>query len=269
MAREERDQRASSAEGKIKVGRLFSVGDGIQSTFATDTTAREESERIVRTIFPQVKGVFFSDALYGQGPELAASQKAAGLPVTETAEVAGRMERATAIVEISISGKFDPVKTAYHEAYHLARMLLTPQEKAVLMDAYSSEEHEASGFDSWLSGKPVGVGVIQRAWAKLRELFRALGNLLRGRGYDTVDKIFDRIAIGNVGARAAQAEMEGEAYSAREEKYLDSTNRTLNESPRNTSSSLSQLRAERGLRLESSSNGCGRKCVRTSTARNT
>ena len=230
LAREEREQRASSAEGKIKVGKFFSVGDGIQATFAVDTAVREEAEGIVRTIFPAVKGVYFSDALYGHGPELAASQKAAGLPVTEASEVAGRMERAAAIVEISLSGKFDPIKTAYHEAYHLARMLLTPQEKAVLMDAYASEESEAYGFDSWLSGKPAGVGIIQQAWVKLRELFRALGNLLRGRGYNTVDKIFDRITIGNVGTRAAQAEMEGTAYSAtREEKYLDSTNRTLNE----------------------------------------
>ena len=226
--RQARAQRADEDGAEARVGRHFSVGPGLRVPFAADGGTRREAEAIVRKIFPHVKGVYFSDAMYAQGPELAASQRAAGLPVTEKAEVAGRAERGQAIVEISLSDKFNPLSTAHHEAYHLARMLLTPQERSILANDHASEEHEAYAYQDWVSGKVDG-GVFRQIWEKIRALFQSVGNMLRGRGYDSADKIFDRVTVGTVGARAQQQQMEGEAYSSREEKYLDSTNRTLNE----------------------------------------
>ena len=231
LEQQERAARAAEAgDGDQKVGKFFSVGRGSRPAFATNKDVQGEVEGIVRQIFPGVQGVYFSDALYGSGPALAASQKAAGVGVTQKAEIAGRMDRAKAIVEISLGAEFDPINTAHHEAYHLARMLMNTQEREFLMQEFGTEEDEAYAFADWNQGREQSIGGAGMLWFKIKTLFRGIGNALRGRGFNSVDAIFDKVAIGAIGARAQQEQMEGVQYAAdRREKYLSATNRALNE----------------------------------------
>ena len=219
-------ERMREAEGKgidDRIGRWFSVGaPAVKVSFAQDLETQEEIQQIVQTIFPDAAPVHFANAIFGSGPALLRSQEARGAPLTPTAEIAGRVDRAKALIEISLSGKFDAIKTAYHEAYHLARMNLTPQEKAALEADYVTEEHEAIGFEEHAT---LEQGPIRRIFAKIADFFTRLGNLLRGRGYTSGGHIFDLIKQGDVGRReqAEQAGWNDPLYSAPETPDIPDT----------------------------------------------
>ena len=93
----ERAKRAAADKDRGKFGHWFSTSTGIRTEFAVDTDTQDDLTRIVKRIFPAAK-VQFSDAMWGAGPSLAASQTAAGQPVTPAAEVAGRADRARSLV---------------------------------------------------------------------------------------------------------------------------------------------------------------------------
>ena len=199
-----------------RIGRWFSVGaPAVKVHFAQDLETQEGVQKIVRDIFPDAAPVHFANALFGAGPALLRSQEARGAPLTTTAEIAGRVDRAKAIVEISLSGKFDALKTAYHEAYHLARMNLTPQEQAALEADYVTEEHEAIGFEEYATMEP---SLARRIFEKIADFFRRIGNFLRGQGYTSTAHIFDLVKAGEVGrrARAERDGWSGPLYSAPE-----------------------------------------------------
>ena len=189
----------------------FSAGraDGYKSSFQANRGLRVEAEEIVRRIFPHVKSVTFVNALFGKGTELAESQRAAGMTVTESAEVGGSVDRGRMLVKLSLGEQFDVRETAYHEAYHLARQNLTEEEVSALEDEYLDEEHEARSFAKWALAKdeqraaelaPKG-GWAKRAFGKIKTLFAEVGSALRRNGYSKTEDIFDAIYSGEVGRR--------------------------------------------------------------------
>ena len=229
-------------------GQHFSTVTGVRQEAVQDTELRDEAERIVREIFPDVRGIHFSDVLIGSGPALARSQQAAGQEVTAMAEVAGKADRARAVVEISLGQQFDPLNTAHHEAYHLARMLLTDQERQILEDAYPDEEDEAMAFAERFSDDPRVI----TAWGRIIELFRRLGNLLRGRGFNSVDSIFNQVKLGAIGRREGQAMDAAEPlYSAKTDEAgdvrLGGTNVRMNEVEPEEAEEWAQMRKASGL----------------------
>ena len=224
-----RERTRAAMEAAARIG--YSASTPSKAKFVVDLNTRDRLGKIVRDIFPAVRGVNFVSALYGHGPALLESKKAAG-NMTPGNEVAGKVERAKMLVTISLNGKFDPENTAYHEAYHLARMLMTPEEKITLERSYSNEEAEAVAFATYMQGKPrKGIGrVVNMAWARLKKMFRSIGSALKGGGYKSVKDIFDDVAMGAIGRRAPLKHPLGidNLYSAPEaaEKYVGSINLT-------------------------------------------
>ena len=190
---------------------------GIRPDFLSDRRPRLEAEKIVRKIFPAVKGVFFSSALYGYGPALRQSKLAAGERQSRADEVGGMVDRARGIVEISLDSQFDIYETAHHEAYHLARMLASEEEIASLEAEFASEEEEAVAFADRMTHRSASVWA--RFFRKVWLVFSGIGRMLRGYGYRGVDHIFEDFVSGKVGARLGVAESHREiaevAYTAR------------------------------------------------------
>ena len=115
-----------------------------------------------------------------------------------------------------IGASMDKMNTLRHEAIHALRAmnLFTQKEWATLSQAAEGwigkhgiaerypdlsrleqiEEAIAEEFGAW-NGKTGG------AFAKIRNFLDALGNFLRGRGFSSVDDIFDMTASGEIGMR--------------------------------------------------------------------
>ena len=115
----------------------------------------------------------------------------------------------------------------HHEAVHALRNLgvLSPREWSVLEDAArrqgwlaefdilkryaflaadgQMEEAVAEKFAQWSTGRnqPQG-GPLKRVWGRVRNTFDRMRNALAGRGFQTADDVFGRMASGEVGARA-------------------------------------------------------------------
>lgn len=122
-------------------------------------------------------------------------------PMPARAEVAGKVDRQRMLIKIALNEKYDPVETAYHEAYHLARMLLTDEEVAVLKNEYSTEEQEAYAFADYMAHGKGPNNWIKRIWAKLKLMFKRVGQALRRNGYKSSKDIFDEVAVGRIGRR--------------------------------------------------------------------
>ena len=204
-------------ESPLDPDEQYSTGRFIQNRFnANIGEIIEQVSEIVHRIFPDVNGIHFADALYGYGPRLLESQRAAGRQLLPEDEVAGYANRAQALVAISLDSKFDQIDTAYHEAYHLARGYLNDDEKAVLRDEFRTEEEEAIAFAEYNTTYKAKTNIIKEIFKKLAELFKRVGNFLRGLGFNSVESIFNEIELGYIGRRQVKARSENEMfYSAK------------------------------------------------------
>ena len=136
-------------------------------------------------------------------------------------------------------------------AYHLARQLLNEAEREVLASRFSGEEDEALAFGL----QSVGVeepGVIQAIFRKLWDMFARIGNMLRGRGYQTVDDIFDRVRQGQVAHRSHVDQAFGQgadsfSTSVPDGKRIGSVSKKFNELDESDQSAIARLREELGM----------------------
>ena len=64
------------------------------------------------------------------------------------------------------------------------------------------EEHIADMHADWTTGRTRAQGFVRSAFERIRNFLEALGNALRGNGFQSADDIFRRIGRGEVGARA-------------------------------------------------------------------
>lgn len=154
-------------------------------------------------INPKVN-VDFADQLFGEGMNLLRS----GGTSTERQPVAGAFTRAKALIEVSLDmSKFDPVNTTYHELWHSLEDLLSPQERAILQKTFPAtgnlahEERAATSFASWAKERGNPGGQIAQIFAKLKNFIKQVGNFLTGKGFKTVDDIFEKAVTGEVGDR--------------------------------------------------------------------
>lgn len=84
------------------------------------------------------------------------------------------------------------------------------QHKKVLSDTERTAERAAKAFAQYRTGKLKPPALAERALKPFNVFFERLGNLARGRGFQTVSDIYDRVASGDLGIRAqAQAEAPG------------------------------------------------------------
>jgi hypothetical protein len=80
------------------------------------------------------------------------------------------------------------------------------------------EEGIASAYVDWVEGRETS-GSIGRLFQRVKDVIAALGNALRGRGFDSVGMIFERIESGEIGSRGQPATAsvdDGARFSLRE-----------------------------------------------------
>lgn len=124
------------------------------------------------------------------------------------------------LIDISLQAP-DKVAPLNHEAIHALKNLnaftktewsmLSAKSKSDWMnryginEAYSEsseavriEEGIAAAYTEWASGREK-AGAFARLFQKIKDIIASIGNALRGNGYDSVGKIFQRVESGDVG----------------------------------------------------------------------
>ena len=133
------------------------------------------------------------------------------------------------LIDISLSPERDYGRTLHHEAIHALRDLgvfrdsewrtLERAAKADtdamndvreryaaqdLTDEQLVEERIADMYGEWHAGQSKVRGFIRTAFERIRNFLDALGNALRGNGFQTAADVFESIERGEVGARPEQ-----------------------------------------------------------------
>lgn len=126
------------------------------------------------------------------------------------------------LVEVSLASP-DKVSTLNHEAIHALRDLdvftksewsmLSAKSKSDWIDrfgiekAYAGsseavkiEEGVAAAYADWADGRKIG-GAFGRLFQRMKDVVASIGNALRGAGFDSVGKIFQRVESGDIGSR--------------------------------------------------------------------
>ncbi|MCB1341366.1 MAG: hypothetical protein KDK24_09945 [Pseudooceanicola sp.] len=127
-------------------------------------------------------------------------------------------------MDILIGQSLDPLATLHHEAIHALKNMglftdaewkaLEVRAKAAWMKKYDIadrygdlsqaeqiEEAIAEHFAQWAKGGAKADGALAKAFEKIRAFFEAMGNVLRGAGFQTADDVFARALAGEVGNR--------------------------------------------------------------------
>lgn len=142
-----------------------------------------------------------------------------------------RMENAAGtyrngIIEVALSSKQSPLDTINHEAIHALRDLglIYDGEWAALARAARAdtammssirrryahlnlsedglvEEAIADRFKNWAANPQAETGIINRTFKRLRDFIEALGNVLRGNGFNTAEDVMRAIDAGKMGGR--------------------------------------------------------------------
>jgi len=127
----------------------------------------------------------------------------------------------------------DPNSTLHHEAVHAMKRLnlfspaewkvLAARSEAVWVKEYGLtdkdsgynnlpknlilEEGIARAYEAWKEGQEGAMkgGLIARAFAKIKRFIEAIGNVFRGRGFNTVEGLFEKIDEGKIGRRGREA----------------------------------------------------------------
>ncbi len=157
---------------------------------------------IIKKINPSVD-VNLVDKMFGEGAAL----KASGAKDTNRQEVAGAYDKLNNIVHASLNTeKWNPHDTAYHEAYHSIRDMITPTDDAILQKAFpgtdklSQSEHEAVEFARFMTEKNATgfIPAVRRIFSAIRQALRSIGQTLKLGKFNSVDDIFNRVESGNV-----------------------------------------------------------------------
>lgn len=157
---------------------------------------------IIKRINPDVD-VKLVKKMFGEGEAVRAS----GGKSTDKQEVAGSYEKLKNLVTASLNtAKWNPLDTAYHEAYHSVRDMINPNDDAILKKAFpgtdklSQQEHEAVQFGKYMTEKntPGFTAAVKRIFGSIKQALTDIGNSFRKNKFNSVDDIFNRVERGSV-----------------------------------------------------------------------
>lgn len=157
---------------------------------------------IIKRINPDID-VKLVKKMFGEGEAV----KASGGKSTDKQEVAGSYEKLKNLVTASLNtAKWNPLDTAYHEAYHSVRDMINPNDDAILKKAFpgtdklSQEEHEAVQFGKYMTEKnaPGFTAAVKRVFGSIKQALTDIGNSFRKNKLNSVEDIFNRVERGSV-----------------------------------------------------------------------
>lgn len=185
---------------------FFKVNES-QFTPTERFTAQQEDiksklDDIIKRINPSVK-TEFSDKLFGEGEAI----KASGGNSTERQEVAGSYNHVENLIKASTNlDKWNPVDTAYHEAYHSVRDMVNDGDHEILKKAFpgtdrlSQPEHEAVEFARFMTDKNATgfSAAVKRIFSAIRQALRDIGRTFKLGKFNSIEDIFNRTERGSV-----------------------------------------------------------------------
>lgn len=143
-----------------------------------------------------------------------------------TVEIAGlhrtvRLEGGEVISAIQIALNRATDLTPYHEAWHsVENLLLSDKEIETLRAAFpdkdgvASTERTADAFADWVAKKKIEApGRVRLLFIKIRTFFEKLKNALRGRGFTSVEDLFEKAYSGELRGRRMQDRSSGDQFS--------------------------------------------------------
>jgi hypothetical protein len=181
------------------------AGGGIKSVMELDGTREDGDLRrklisIATRINPTVE-LHLVRELYAEGPALLNS----GASSADRMEVAGMHVPYYNMSTVSLSKKFDPVDTVYHEMWHSIEPVLTHQERAALRSAFpddhvmTHEERTAVAFANWATIKERAPNQqVSRSFHKVNAAAAQIKSLFGSRRVET---IFHSAFAGEFGER--------------------------------------------------------------------
>ena len=184
------------------------------------TEIRQEVADIAGAMNPHVR-VEIAERLFGDGRTVVDS--GAGTPSRQPA--AGLYFRLHGMAAVSLDlSRSDPVETVYHEMFHSIAPLLNAEERAQLGRAFGlgreggPPERLAEAFARYAAAvrrgeRPALAAPALTGFAKLLSFVGRVNNVLIGRGWRSfeavrVETLVERIALGEVAARATVFEIE-------------------------------------------------------------
>lgn len=142
--------------------------------------------------------------MFGEGDAL----KRSGAMSDKTQPVAGGYDALNNIARISLDERYDPMDTAFHEGWHSLEPHFSEPDKKLLLDAFPAQgnvnhsERTAIAFADWAK-KPTSVpAAVRPTFTRIKRFLKETGNLLRGKGFNSVDKIFEKAKSGQVAEEA-------------------------------------------------------------------
>ncbi|NKE69909.1 diguanylate cyclase [Candidatus Manganitrophus noduliformans] len=116
--------------------------------------------------------------------------------------------------------------TPYHEAWHsVENLLLSDKEIETLRAAFpekdwvASTERTADAFADWVAKKKIEApGRVRLLFLKIRTFFEKLRNALRGRGFNSVEVLFEKAFAGELRDRTTRGQVGGESFSVKKYK---------------------------------------------------
>lgn len=161
---------------------------------------KKKVQAIAARINPTV-AVNFADNIFGEGERL----KDSGAQTSDKQEVGGTFSRLKNLMEVSLNTKkFDPLNTAFHEAWHSIEQMLTKDDLEVLNknfpgnDKYSAQEQRAIAFAEWAQSQNIESlpDAVKRVFSKIMQFLKDIGRTLKLGKFNSIDDIFSRAESG-------------------------------------------------------------------------
>lgn len=186
---------------------------------------REEGEAIIAQVTGGKGRVSWEPHIYGGGEALKRSTGQS----SARREIAGKFDPLTSLMTVSMSPYFDSNKTAAHESWHWLRQngVFTKGNETALRSNWetlkdvvrkdgldpsgmSDEEIEATAFSVWHRAQKAGAPLKIRekvavVFQKIARFFERFTEAAMGRGFQTLDDVFEAAAKGSIAERGRAA----------------------------------------------------------------
>lgn len=181
------------------------------SAFARDrSTIVAEATKLAKRINPAVRveavdGIFDVDA--------AAFARSGG---GQGMQVVGSFDPSRSLIRVAL-GQDDKgiIGVAAHESWHAIEKLVPERDMRLLREAFpasgarSQNEEIAYAFQDHVNGKPRGSVTVRGIFGRVREFIKNLGNLLRGKGFRSVESVFEDAIAGKFAPKMQAVDVKG------------------------------------------------------------
>lgn len=189
--------------------------------------------------------------LFGEGNNL----KRSGAMSDQQQPVAGGYDALNNIAKISLDQRYDPMDTAFHEGWHSLEPHFSEPDRKILLDAYPAQgnvdhsERAATAFADW-ANKPLSAPMgVRPVFSRIKSTLSQIGNALRGKGFNSVDKIFEKAKSGKVAEEAGIKPLDEATDSAVAKDTLDRTKYSFGADPVGSISKATGLDAQKSKTL--------------------